>query len=174
MPEGPTEADLERIIAILNRYEVNYVMVGGAAAQFHGATRPTRDIDVVTGNDHGNLTRLGAALQELNAKIRGAEELPDALHRAQQHPDALRQRQFGNWTTDAGDLDTAVFIGTSDNPISYEALWSRAQQARDGELVVVIASLADIIAAKEAADRPKDHEALPELRALQDALDAQS
>lgn len=32
--------------------------------------------------------------------------------------------------------------------------------------MIYVADLADIVASKEAADRPKDREALPELRAL--------
>jgi hypothetical protein len=34
------------ILTVLDRHQVRYVLVGGYAAQLHGATRPTTDIDV--------------------------------------------------------------------------------------------------------------------------------
>lgn len=40
---------------------------------------------------------------------------------------------------------------------------------RVGDTEVLVASLQDIIRSKEIADRPPDREALPELRALDDA-----
>jgi hypothetical protein len=39
-----------------------------------------------------------------------------------------------------------------------------------GGLSIRVAALDDVIASKEWADRPKDHEALPELRTLNEAL----
>lgn len=135
-----------------------------------GATRPTNDVDVVTENSAVNLKRLGDALRELNARIRGAPELPPPVIHAQLHPAALAQRQFGNWTTDAGDLDTALFIGTPDDPISFEALQAHTVQAEHQGVPLVIAGLGDIIKAKETAGRDKDLEALPELRRLHGTL----
>lgn len=85
------------------------------------------------------------------------------------YPEALRQRQFGNWTTDAGELDTALFVGTPTEPISFADLAPGAAEADYDGVVVLVASLDDLIRAKELADRPKDHEALPELRLLRDA-----
>lgn len=38
--------DAAHIIATLNRHNVEYVIVGGYAANIYGAVRPTQDIDV--------------------------------------------------------------------------------------------------------------------------------
>ncbi len=167
------DANVRRIVETLNRHGVDYIMIGGVAGQLHGSTRPTKDVDVVADNSASNLERLGAALQDLNARILGAPELPEAVTRAQLHPGALAQRQFGNWTTDAGDLDTALFVGTPDNPITYETLQAHAIQAEHQGVPFIVASLNDIIRAKEIAGRDKDLAALPELRQLHDAQQAQ-
>ena len=166
MTAGPTGADLSRLVSTLDRHGVRYVVVGGVAAVVHGAQRPTRDLDVVTARDEENLASLGAALRELKAQIRGAPPLPDAVMAAQLHPAALRNRQFGNWTTEAGELDTALFVGTHENPLDYELLRTHALHAELAGVPLVVASLHDIIRAKESANREKDREALPELRQL--------
>ena len=55
-----------------------YVLIGGLAAVFHGSPFPTEDADITPQNDRPNLTRLAAALRELNAKIR-TEAFPEGL-----------------------------------------------------------------------------------------------
>lgn len=163
-----TSADLERIITVLDRHDVDYIVVGGVAARSHGAQRLTEDVDLVARRDRANLRRLGAALRELGATIRGAPALPQAVIDQQTHPDALAQRQFGNWTTEAGEVDTALFIGTSEQPLDYDRLAVGATTTSLGEIEFKVAGLTDLILAKELADRKKDHDALPELRSLAD------
>lgn len=51
----------------------------------------------------------------------------------------------------------------------YDELVERAELNVVQGVVVAVASLADVIASKEWADRPKDHEALSELRELRRA-----
>jgi hypothetical protein len=45
-PDGPPH-DLRRLIEVLDRYGVEYLMVGGVAAIGYGAERPTEDADCV-------------------------------------------------------------------------------------------------------------------------------
>ncbi len=149
MTPGPTDADLAQIIRTLDRHGVKYVIVGGMAAWVHGAQRPTRDVDVVASSGTDNLARLGAALRELKAQIRGAPPLPEAVMAAQLHPAALANRQFGNWTTEAGELDTALFIGSREDQLDYESLLGHAVRTELQGVPLVIASLSDIITAKE-------------------------
>jgi len=76
---------------------------------------------------------------------------------------------FGNstWMTDAGGLDILFEIPDREgNRQRYEDLAPRSVTAVSAGLTVRLAALEDIIASKEHADRPKDHEALPELHQL--------
>jgi len=50
---------------------------------------------------------------------------------------------------------------------SYQELAIRRVAQEIGGVIVQLAALDDIVASKEFADRPKDHDALPELRQLQ-------
>ena len=68
-----------------------------------------------------------------------------------------------NLQTDAGDLDiTFEPSGTH----GYDDLRRDAVSMRLRSGSVTVASLADVIRSKEAADRPRDRAALPGLRAL--------
>jgi hypothetical protein len=64
--DGPP-SDLRRLIEVLDRYAVEYLIVGGAAAYAYGAKRPTDDADCVVRRERSNLDRLAGALRELNA-----------------------------------------------------------------------------------------------------------
>lgn len=85
--------------------------------------------------------------------------------------ESLRRQVIGTWRTYAGDLDVLIGIpsGVPNKEHQYEALRSRAAARDITGYTVYVADLADIIASKEAADREKDREALPELRELRAA-----
>lgn len=169
----PTELpqlDLERIIATFNRHDVDYLLVGGAASQAHGARRPTFDVDAVPSFDDANLHRLVAALRDLGARIRAAgfdDDQAKDVADAMLHPDTFKNAASTNWTTDAGPVDILRDLpDLHGERHAYEDLSERAITfAREG-LAVRVAALDDIIASKTWADRPKDREGLPELRRL--------
>lgn len=166
MSEPSAPLDRPRILAALDRNHVRYVLVGGIASQAHGAQRLTKDIDLCPAWDAENLERLATTLRELGARIvtgEGSIELP---------PDGklIHSLEIGNWHTTAGQID--VLLG-----IPSKSRWELArydQLATDATVIeidgqrVSVASLEHIIRSKEIADRPKDREALDELRALRD------
>lgn len=57
--------DIDRVVEVLERHRVQYLLVGGVAARFHGSERLTEDVDVLPDDDDENLRRLAAALTEL-------------------------------------------------------------------------------------------------------------
>ena len=67
------------------------------------------------------------------------------------------------------DFLIGIPSGVPNHEHQYEALRSRATAKDMDGRTVYVADLADIIASKEAANREKDREALPELRAIQAA-----
>jgi hypothetical protein len=170
---GPKPPDIRRIVEALDRRSVEYLLVGGIAATAHGAERLTGDADTVVRRTTENLEATAAVLRDLNAHllVEGlsddeARELPvliDAL--------TLSRMEISTWRTDAGDLDVLVEIPAQDGSrLSYDDLLPRAVDAHYGadHIVVHIAALEDIIASKQWANRPKDHDALPELLRLRD------
>lgn len=76
--------------------------------------------------------------------------------------------EIGTWRTTAGDVDLLLGIpsNTRFELARYEQLAGQATELQIDSVIVLVASLADIIRSKEIADRPKDRVALEELRTL--------
>jgi hypothetical protein len=155
------ELDLARLLDVLHRHRVVYVLIGGLAAVYHGSPFPTEDADIAPKHDRRNLERLAAALVDLDAKIRTESEpggLPFPCD-----ADWLASCRTVNLTTSAGDLDlTFEPAGTS----GYDDLRRDATRTELYGVTVQIASLADVIRSKQAANRPKDQRVLPTLREI--------
>lgn len=166
--------DLERIVQCLDRHAVQYLVVGGTGARLHGAERLTYDFDSLPATSKENLDRLAAAMRELHAYLR-VEGLSDEEARAlptQIDAESLGRMDISTWRTDAGDLDVLTGIPTRDGGRAfYEQLLPRAEHVFVAGVKVLVAALTDIIDSKEWADRPKDREALDELRRLRDGDD---
>lgn len=155
------ELDLPRLLAVLDRHGVVYVLIGGLAAVYHGSPFPTEDADITPQADSANLDRLAAALREVNARVR-TEGVPDGLPFACDAT-SLASAHTWNLVTDFGDLDVTLEpSGTQ----GYSDLRRDAERADLYGVPVEIASLADVIRSKQAANRPKDQRVLPTLREM--------
>jgi len=163
--------DLNRLLEVLTRNEVDFVVVGGSAAGFLGASRLTEDADCVVRRERANLERLASALRELHARLRVARMSDEEAKALPVKVDGMMLETTGNstWTTDAGPVDVLAdlkdFEGRS---VPYEDLLTRSMIVRGDGFVVHVASVDDIIAAKTFANRDKDREALPELLDIQE------
>jgi hypothetical protein len=157
----PAELDLRRLLAVLDRHRVSYVLIGGLAAVYHGSPFPTEDVDITPATGADNLQRLSAALSDLKARIR-TESVPKGLTFAHDAA-SLAGASTWNLTTVAGDLDISF---TPDGTAGYVDLVREAESAALYGSVVRVASLADVIRSKQAANRPKDQRVLPTLRRI--------
>jgi len=59
--------DLRELFRALAEQEVDYLVIGGVAAQVHGRRRTTKDLDVIPEPSAENFERLAAALLALDA-----------------------------------------------------------------------------------------------------------
>jgi hypothetical protein len=150
----------DQILEVLERHGVRYVVIGGLAAEIHGSPYITRDVDVTPARNRENLGKLAAALRELEGKLR-VVDLDEPLEIA------LDERIFDQgttWTfvTKYGNLDVALL---PDGTRGFDDLKRAATREHlTDDLVVEVASLADVIRSKEAAGREKDRVVLPALR----------
>jgi hypothetical protein len=149
------------MLEVLLRHDVRFVMIGGLAGVIHGSPFPTEDLDITPDKSTANLARLSAALDELGARVR-TSDVEGGLPFAH---DAESLAAVGAWNlvTPHGDLDISfVPNGTT----GYADLVTDASDVEAFGLVVPVASLADIIRSKQAANRPKDQRVLPTLREI--------
>ena len=154
------EANLGRLLRVLERHRVSYVVIGAQAAVIHGVPVVTEDLDITPAGDPENLNRLAAALRELDPRLRAADDPAGVPFPVE--ADLLASAHTWNLTTKLGDLDLAFMpSGTG----GYDDLRRSATAVElGGGLVVDVASLADVIRSKEAAGREKDRAQLPLLR----------
>lgn len=165
-PAVGRELNAAAIVAVFNRHQVRYVVIGAFAAIAQQAPIPaTRDIDFTPEASHENLARLSSALKELGARIR-AEGIPEGLpfgHDAA----SLASADVWNLICLDGEFDIAFRPAGFDG--GYAALAANAHRLRVGDVEVVVADLADVIKSKESAGRPKDIRVLPMLYRHQSA-----
>lgn len=165
-----TEFDPFEMCRILNDENVDYVVLGGFAANLLGSPITTRDLDVIPDRAKDNLDRLGRALTRMNAKIRIAGE-PVATRI--DGPFLANMPHMLNLVTDFGDLDLTFTPAGRAGDYAGWRLHSSPALIDEG-LVVEVASLDDIIDSKQAANRAKDHLSLPYLESLRDEIRRQA
>jgi len=145
-------ADQLELLGILRRNGVELVVVGGIAAQVHGWTGATTDLDVAVSITDDNVIRLNQALQAAG----GGPPLVGALGTV--------------FETRLGRLE---IVRRADGIGEYaDWLGNARQEDLGGALTVVVAAPADILRSKQAAGRSKDLAALPQMR--RDFVDAGS
>ena len=152
--------DAAALLRVLTAHSVRFIVIGGLAALLQGSPYQTEDCDVTPESTLENLERLSAALHELDARVRaeGGTSLAFA-HDGR----SLGNAAVWNLVTRYGLLDISMCpAGTT----GYGDLARDARTLDIDGLSVAVASLADVIRSKQAANRDKDHRTLPLLRRL--------
>lgn len=156
----------DEILDVLLRNGVQFVLVGGLAAQAHGSPSLTGDLDVCYARSRDNLERLATALAELTAVRRGLP--PDTPRMPPLDARTLRAGGLFTLTTMFGDLD---LLASPDPGFDYETLLAHAVATTVLGFPIHVASLDDLMAMKRAAGRPKDRIELEILGALREEID---
>ena len=154
-----TELDPEKLLRTLVDREVDFCVIGAAAAWLQGNPSVTLDLDVMPRRELDNADRLAAALNQLGARRRGADETLE-----------LEGADFLGWETqsfdtDAGPIDVvphAAAIGAFEDVATVELAL--------GDFSIRVLTIDEVIASKEKLGRPKDTAALPALYATRAAL----
>ena len=154
--------DASAIVRMLQRHEVEFVVIGGIAGQLWGSPTITQDLDICYAREKTNLEHLAAALRELKAKLRGVkDDVPFRLDAR-----TLSSGDTFMFTTDFGALDC---LATPSGTSGYADLkQAAAAMPVGGGLRVWVCSIDDLIRMKRAAGRTKDRLELEHLGALRD------
>lgn len=153
----PGIPDVPAVVEVLNRHGVRYVVIGGWVAQAYVESYVTEDVDFTPATDPDNLERLSAALTELSARIR-TESVPDGLPFAHDAV-SLGRTKMWNLQCPLGAFDIAFEPAGG----SYDYLARNAHLVNVRGVEIPVADLADVVASKRLANRPKDQLVLPQL-----------
>ena len=151
-----------RAIQALCDAGVDFVVIGGVSATFHGSARVTYDLDVCYSREFANLQRLARALESFRPRPRG---FPAGL------PFVWDERTLRNGTvftleTEIGEIDLlAEVLGVG----GFDDVRRHSVPVAAFEREFAVLDLPGLVSAKRAAGREKDLSALPELEGLLEA-----
>ena len=140
------ESFLSGLVEALAQSDLQTIFIGNAAAALRGVPVMTHDVDLMI-REHAQLEK---KLQKFAQLFEVSLSRPD-------EPSSRMLRCSGR----SVGVD---FILSLSSRKSFESIRSRATKIRVGNRMIWVAALEDIIAAKEAANRPKDIANLPILK----------
>jgi predicted nucleotidyltransferase len=159
--------DINRLLQRLCDAEIEFVIVGGFAAVIHGSSLLTRDLDVCALLTQENVNKLREALQDLRPVHRLSGQKLSFLD----NPAAdvtVNNLYLG---TDLGPVDfLSNILGVGD----FDSVRARAVEVELFGRRCRVISLDDLIRAKEALKRDKDQQAVLQLRAIREKLNARA
>ncbi len=173
----PSTPDLPRVAALLERFDVACVLVGGMSAWVYGATQLTSDIDTVARWTRANLGNLSHALNAVDAQIRikvapDGDESKDTYVRPPGgfEYDTLRHLSSFRVRTQDGDMldfldSIPLEAGPGGRRAGYDELVEHALEATIGDTAIRVVSLAELLASKRAVGRTHDLTVVAELEA---------
>jgi len=151
--------DYKKLIPILVKRKVKFIIVGGIAANVHGSARSTYDLDVVYARSQENIKQLVNALKPHSPYLRNATPgLPFVFDES-----TVRNGLNFTLTTTLGDLDV---LGEVAGGGKYEDLFPYAEEIEVFGVKCLCLGLERLIHVKRAAGRPKDFEAIAELEII--------
>jgi hypothetical protein len=153
--------EFDKLITLLVRSGLQFIVVEGAAATAHGSSRLTQDLDIVYQRSKENISTLVKALAPYKPYLRGA---PPGL------PFAWNEQTISNGlnftlSTSLGALD---LMGEIIGGGTYEDLLPHSVDLELFGIHCNVLGLKRLIEVKRTAGRVRDLEVIAELEALQD------
>jgi hypothetical protein len=151
--------DLRELFRVLAEHGVDYLVIGGVAAQVHGRRRTTMDLDVTPAPDPENFERLAAALVALDAH-------PVELGPSAPIPTAEQLRVapvVPSLTTRHGELH---ILNEVPGATAYAGMRARALAIDLDGIAMRIIGVDDLIRMKQTTARPSDIEDIEALTTI--------
>ena len=151
--------DFKGLLHLFAEADVEFILVGGAAATAHGSSRLTEDLDIVYRRSAENIGRLVTALADREPYLRGA---PPGLPFRWDTATIERGLNF-TLTCTLGDVD---LLGEITGGGGFDDLLPHSIVLKLFGIECRCLGLNQLIHVKRAAGRPKDLEVVAELEAL--------
>ena len=152
--------NLNDLLALLAKSDIEFVVIGGFAGVLHGSTLVTRDLDLCTVLSAENIEKLRILLKDFRPKHRMTPQRLSFLT----IPPAGQSLNNLYLETDLGTVD---FISSVTGVGDFKRLAQNAETIEVKGEKINIMSLSDLIQAKQSLGRDKDRLAATELLAIQ-------
>ena len=144
-------SDFKGLLALLNQFEVRYLVVGGYAVMLYTEPRYTKDIDLVVGVSEDEIEAIG--------KVFSLFGFPMTQY-------LLEELKLPNRMISIGRPPSRIDILNELTGVDFEQAWNRRNIVSIDGLDVPFLSLSDLIDAKRASGRPQDLVDLESLETL--------
>ena len=139
--------DFKEFIALLNKLDVRYIVIGGYAVVYHGYVRSTNDIDIWIDIHETNIEKLLRALNEF-----GFSSLN--IKRTDFSPNQIIQ---------LGYPPNRIDLITTPAGVDFEACFKSKESVVIDDISINIIDLQNLIKAKKASNRTRDLADIEEL-----------
>jgi len=130
-----TVRDFEDLLALLERHEVRYLIIGGLAFIYHAKPRYTKDMDLWIGPETGNVERANRALSDFGS--------PQLL-------DPARGHEILQLGVAPNRIDLLRETG-----LEFDELWRNRIEGRYGRAAASWVDINGLIAIKKRIDHPR-------------------
>ena len=137
--------DFKEFIALLNAYEVRYLIVGGYAVGFHSRPKFTQDIDIWIDNSEKNALKIKDVLKEFGF---GSLDI------------TIKDLTSSDKVIQLGNAPLRIDLMTSISGISFRSAYKNRAKGKYFDIDANFISLSDLIVNKKSSKREKDLEDL--------------
>lgn len=132
---------MKEFIEFLEKYGVEYVLVGGFAVNYYGYTRTTQDIDILIFPSSKNAQSVIDALDEFGF---GRAGIPKEYFETE------------GTAVHLGVEPNRIDLLTHLNGVSNEEIFKKKERIKYGKIFLNLISLRDLLECKRSSDRAKD------------------
>ena len=154
--------DLTKLLKILLENNIDFVLIGGFAAVVHGSTLVTQDLDICTTVSESNIHRLRHVLKDLHPWHRMNPKIKLSFL---EHPKSIDGLNNIYLQTDLGILD---ILSETQPAGDFQTIKTNSIEIPLYGHKCNVISLDDLIKVKEAMNRPKDIQAVIELKKVKE------
>ena len=159
------DLDYKTIFKRLNELEIDYIVVGGLAVNFHGVPRMTYDIDIMILLRNENVLKLVGQIEGWGYRPKipvDPKELGNPSTRATWMVEkGMKALNFYSESLSVGEIDIVI-----ESPIPYNDLKARAVRFELEDVRIPTVSIHDLIELKLRAGRKQDLSDVESLRTV--------
>lgn len=143
--------DFEDFVKLLNKFDVEYMVVGGYAMAFHGKPRYTGDLDIWINISEANATKLLEVIKAFGLASLGFQK-EDFME-----PGYISQ---------IGYPPLRIDILTTIDGVNFDEAFAERQKIIEGDMEIWYIGLRDLLTNKEASGRKRDKEDAREIKKI--------
>jgi len=143
--------DFKDFLTSLNKFEVEFILIGGYAVMYYGYARTTGDIDIWVNRTDENYRKIESAFKDFGMPVFDMTA-----------PNFLKNEEFDVFTF--GVPPVCIDLLTKVKGLKFNSAFENSSVKKIDDIEVRIISKEDLILAKKASNRPRDRDDIENLK----------